>query len=696
MSDTPDPRPTESAVAGAPSPDTDDTVRDRRLRRELAAATTEVDTGSADAALAEVREIAHRRRRRRSTILGVAAAGVLVVGGVVVAGLVNDRSGEDRIVSAPATESSVDTSASVPSSDGSLSADAPVGEVTDPVATVAETEPTAPSESSGTAAVSSATFESGSFVQRLAWKDGFVAIGQTSTSQPLPAELPEEISSRFPPEVTALFDEAGGLPPTIDEAISMLSEAGLLDVVSEIVTSDPEVSDVIYSQPIPEPIVTVQVSDDGITWTSVDVNVPGSGYDRHITSSGDRLVVATPVVDPASTDDSAPGPSPVDITAFAVFSTTDLQTWTEQTIELPAPTASPFVRRNTYLSQLAASDTGWVIGVDSYEELDVVALLPDDLGVDVVSSEYGYGTSYDDDGVRIEYFGESGSESVSYTWAELGFDAPPASSNTSAAHGAGPFQDGQQVWSATWDGVPTAVTTGPGYATIVGFDGGFLRSGTSVQFSADGVTWSDIDAPGGPDSWMAALISDTDSVAALVIDSDGTPVLRRLDVASLSWSTVDGLELGRPFSPWNDRGRGALLYTMEPDAYSEPVDESVGVDQAPETNMVDRDALDVPATEAPVMEVPATVVSGPETTSLATVALDETGESEMVVVDDGPPGQPAMRVLATDGEGWVDLPIDMLPAGDEAGGPQYVNDVVANNGSVVVSLSDGSALRIEI
>ena len=78
------------------------------------------------------------------------------------------------------------------------------------------------------------------------------------------------------------------------------------------------------------------------------------------------------------------------------------------------------------------------------------------------------------------------------------------------------------------------------------------------------------------------------------------------------------------------------------------------------------------------------------------MALDETGESEMVVVDDGPPGQPALRVLASDGEEWVDLPIDMPPAGDKAGGPQYVNDVVANNGSLVVSLSDGSSLRIEI
>ena len=80
------------------------------------------------------------------------------------------------------------------------------------------------------------------------WEDGFLVGSTFFPPQPLPDELPEEVRALFPQEVLDLFD--GGLPATISEATTMLSDAGLLDVVSEIISNNPEAYDAIYGTPV--------------------------------------------------------------------------------------------------------------------------------------------------------------------------------------------------------------------------------------------------------------------------------------------------------------------------------------------------------------------------------------------------------------------------------------------------------------
>ena len=104
------------------------------------------------------------------------------------------------------------------------------------------------------------------------WKDGFLAGGTVYQPQPLPAELPPEIVELFPPEVVDLF--ADGLPETIDEATAMLSEAGLLDEVTTVISEHPEASEAIYSSQPTSPQAIVQFTTDGEDWTSVDVTLP--------------------------------------------------------------------------------------------------------------------------------------------------------------------------------------------------------------------------------------------------------------------------------------------------------------------------------------------------------------------------------------------------------------------------------------
>ncbi len=71
---------------------------------ELSAAADGVEVGDAATMLTAVRSTATRRRRRRNTVVGLAAVGTLVVSGVIVANLVGGNDGDDLIVSAPVTE----------------------------------------------------------------------------------------------------------------------------------------------------------------------------------------------------------------------------------------------------------------------------------------------------------------------------------------------------------------------------------------------------------------------------------------------------------------------------------------------------------------------------------------------------------------------------------------------------------------
>lgn len=84
------------------------------------------------------------------------------------------------------------------------------------------------------------------------WGDGFLAVGVSYPPQPLPGQLPPEIADLFPPEVTELFPD--GLPTTQQEAVEILQEADLYDVVMGVLDEYPEAMDALQSAERPDEI----------------------------------------------------------------------------------------------------------------------------------------------------------------------------------------------------------------------------------------------------------------------------------------------------------------------------------------------------------------------------------------------------------------------------------------------------------
>lgn len=197
------------------------------------------------------------------------------------------------------------------------------------------------------------------------WDDGFLAAGTRYTPQPLPDQLPPDIAALFPPEVTALFPD--GLPPTQQEAMDILNEAGLLDVVMDILDEYPDAMDAIQSAPRPDPELVAAWSSDGDTWTPTDLGQPdGLGVVSMLSVSGDRLTLAGSI---EPTEDGEPW-------TMTVASTTDLENWSSERFTLPGTaitaepegTATPQVWAGP--GAVAADDEHWVMRVviDVFDE----------------------------------------------------------------------------------------------------------------------------------------------------------------------------------------------------------------------------------------------------------------------------------------------------------------------------------------
>ena len=362
------------------------------------------------------------------------------------------------------------------------------------------------------------------------WRDGFIVGAQTFAPQPLPDVLPEEIAALFPPEVRELF--GGDLPPTIDEATAMLSEAGLLDEVTDILAANPEASEAIYSVPVDEdgPTLDVRFTADGVTWEPIEMTLPpGATYVNSVATVGDRLVVAYPTTDPA-TGMNVDG-------VVRVATSSDLVNWDVQEIVTPPPpvTFPDGIGWSTDVVGFAANESGWVLSVYSGTNLNPEALLPADVRADLVGDDNGYGMSSDQSGIAIERTVDGQDETLRYTWEELGITPDVA------AYLAEPTYE-PALWAATWGGTPTPSGVGPGYGELVATSAGFLRVGEAVEFSPDGSTWTKVALPvdnvfvSGSivvDGGVVLLVSGSPEGVELyrVDDTGGSPVL--LDVPGL-------------------------------------------------------------------------------------------------------------------------------------------------------------------
>jgi hypothetical protein len=154
-----------------------------------------------------------------------------------------------------------------------------------------EAAPEAPSLVTSTAVAVSAPFEAMVEASQYSpvrwlvpWDDGFLALGIEYPAQPLPEQLPPEVAELFPPEVVALFPD--GLPPTQQEAMDILNEAGLFDMVMDVLDENPEAMDAVQSAPRPAPELMASWSTDGDLW--IPTEIAAHRHRRRLTRRGLR------------------------------------------------------------------------------------------------------------------------------------------------------------------------------------------------------------------------------------------------------------------------------------------------------------------------------------------------------------------------------------------------------------------------
>ncbi len=497
------------------------------IRSGLHDAAASIDVGNSDDARAVVHGIAHRRRMRTRVAAGLGVV-ALVFGGAVAFAVLGQSDEPDMLVSADPTEATdpvespnepvpVDSPAPVALRPASVEVIEQPGVIVDAEAAPAEVQFGAP------------------------WRDGFLVGSIVSPPQPLPVELPPEVAALFPQEVIDLF--AADRPATIDEAITVLSEAGLLDEVSAIISANPEASAAIYGEPSSDPpTVDARFTIDGTAWEPIEMTLPPGATDlAGVTTAGDRLALVynelqTPE-DP-STD------------VVTVATTTDLVNWTTQQIAPPgAPVELPAgFQRSVGGQGLVANDSGWAVRVFESVDFDVLQLVPDDVRSKLESSRGGYGSSVDANGITIDYAADvtlNFTETLTYTWEELGVpsDVVPYVTDNS-------YQP--QVWAATWDGLPERSDLETGSGQMLATPSGFLQWTDQMLFSPDGLTWT---ALPDPDGYISSGFAFDGGVIALLTNPDGSVDIYRLDETGGSPQELDVPGLPEKFqsgmfTPW--------------------------------------------------------------------------------------------------------------------------------------------------
>ncbi|WP_040493800.1 hypothetical protein [Ilumatobacter nonamiensis] len=577
--------------------ESDDSNVPGSLAREIELIADDLPVGDASAMLASVHAAAKRRRRRRNAVLGLAAAATLLVTGVVVAQFMSGNSGDDMIVSAPVTEP-VDTEPvdTEPTDTEPVDTEPTSTEPVSPESSLVpiagegpdvQSDQVAVVDGVGTEVIPSAvsvvsdpeaSTTGGDQNELFPWKDGVLAIRTTYPPQPLPGELPTDVVDAFPPEVQELFPD--GLPPTIDEAIEILQEADLLDEVTQILSENAAVSDAIYSQPSEGPVRTVRSSPDGVEWTDIDSAFPATSDGWYAASTGERFVFVRNVTGPDEAPDAAAGGTPFsNPVAIEVHSSTNLVDWSVQTVPVPERPADldPRIPFEVFAHSLAATDSGFVVAVDASAHLDYVELLEPEVRDRIQSGSGGYSMDQGAEGVSIGiYESESGelAETLTFTWAELGFDSPqPIDGMSDVIHYAG-----------TWDGAP-AVATGDsqGWLDVRAVGDVFVRLGPDPQWSIDGVEWTPVE--GLDDGIVEAAIETSTGVAVRTSQRDGTQsTYVGEDLMSGEWTPLSLPELPDGLSS-EVFGSGAfLLSDYGEEAYQDPYADAIGSVQTAEVD----------------------------------------------------------------------------------------------------------------
>lgn len=617
------------------------------LQRRLTDAATAIDVDAPD--VDAIRSIARRRRTRSRLAAGLGAAALAVTATVAVVAVTRDRE--------PDTIATVDPE------------EAP--STTEPAATVLDTAPPiTPSAQTvevldrtpaiGRAMGEGGAPEYGEWVA--AWNDGFLVGAIRSQPQPLPDELPEDIVALFPQEVVDLF--GGELPATIEEATDMLSEAGLLDEVADVIAANPDASAAIYGAETAAPSLDVRFTTDGATWEPVEMTMPaGAQWLSNVTGVGDRLVATFTSFDPTT------GRNPDG--RISVASTTDLVAWDVQEIVVPPPPVElpEGVTWTAEPTGLAATETSWLAGVYAGISFDPVALLPDD-----VAREVGEGNAWpgqDADGIFLER--EDG-DRVVYPWDELGVAPEVVELLVDQSYD-------HTLWVGDWNGAsaPADAELEPG--SFVATSAGFMAFGRDVRFSADGADWSTVPLPVDDAVGVNLAFGFDGGVVVAAVGRDGTDLIR-LDETGASAEVLDIPGLPEHAAPL---GPGSSLGTVLDAAEPPPPPPPLVVEHAGYRLTLDGAAGEVEVVELATGEL---VVSAP-------FGWSSTDEQPITFGDDG--------VTVDDpetGEAIVVFPRDVVDAAQERmGGPveyEYAPDtwlLASADGErfVVDDLDDGDA-----
>ena len=466
-------------------------------------------------------------------LVGLIGIGVLVVASTVACSSSDDSTDVSSPSTPPVTESTDDAQTDdTQSTVAPTTVPSPTTTVAAELVTMIDVEPVAVA-----APFADADVGDGQVTIRwiVPWQEGFLAVGTVHPR--LPSQLPEEVAALFPPEVVDLFPD--GLPSTVGEATAVLEEAGLYEVVSDIVSANPAAYDVFFPPPPVPPVPVFAWSEDGEAWMQLDGSFPDGMADAQLLAvGGDSLVLAG----------SHPADEPFAAAGTTMVSTTsDLSDWTTHVIEPQLPADLPDgVRPIAIPISLVANETGWVLEQGVSLDFQFEELLPPDVADRLITEDLV--AFAEEEGVRIQpaQFDASGGEAMLLTWEDLGFDASLLPYVGRWDWGSPPTLS--ELWTATWTGSPVRVDTGQPTAladtgeTLVSTRDGFLWLSDGLSYSPDGITWTAVSIPPlvGDDLWTAFdfNVPLPDGVAVFTTSATGETAAYRVDATGQEWQAI--------------------------------------------------------------------------------------------------------------------------------------------------------------
>jgi hypothetical protein len=359
----------------------------------------------------------------------------------------------------------------------------------------------------------------------------------------LPEGLPPEIAEFFPPEVIELFPD--GLPPTQQEAINILEDAGLFDVVMEVLAEHPEAFNALTSVAPPDFAMVAMWSADGEDWAALDFTPPdGFGDPAQVVVFGDRLTIVS---------STRPTPDALVSQRVSVATTTDLDGWVVDSFGVELPSAVPeLVNFSVSPVAVAANDDGWVVRVTTDGFIDPTQFFPE--SVEALLQEPNMGWGMDPDGVTVQRYEDRTVTSIErFTWDELGVgdELRPYMLGASST---------MALWGGPWGGRPESAPSADGhFGMLMATTAGFLDLGDGVAFSPDGVTWNAVATP-QPNLQIQSVVPLGGDVMAFTRSASGEVAVYRINPTGETWTMLEVPEaIGSGGHSWSQSSSPAFL-----------------------------------------------------------------------------------------------------------------------------------------